>query len=282
MKKLLAIVVLGLLWCNIGYAQIRAFSCTVNNPEINFEINDRIFDIKKGHYISIKKRTGSETEYTLNKFSEVLSNKFKMAASSRERLKPFEGKVLKNYPATDLILMPLVHWNNEDNFDPNSRFIWIKEFIDEMLVHTCLERTEKNYSKKEYKKLKKKTKTITAFELIETYARESKDTSSKLEARIIEKEKSLNQVVKKQDINHSFSFEDKSGQKISKNNEDGLWKKFWGTVGYVLYEYGDVILDAAIEAKYGSPQQTNTPRMKCVSQRVGSSKMVHTTCRQIN
>ena len=275
-------MVLGLLWSGNAYAQIRTLSCTVNNPEINFEINDRIFDIKKGHYISIKKRTGSETKYTLNKFSELFSNKFKMAASFRGRLQPFEGKLLKDYPATDLLLMPLVHWNNEDNFDPNSRFIWIKEFIDEMLVHACVELTEKNYSKKEYKKLKKKTKTTTAFELIETYARESKDTTSKLEARIIEKEKSLNQVVKKQDINHTFSFEDKSGQKISKNSGDGLWKQFWGTVGYVLYEYGDIILDAAIEAKYGSTQQTNTPKMKCVSQRVGSSKMVHTTCRQIN
>jgi hypothetical protein len=82
----------------------------------------------------------------------------------------------------------------------------------------------------------------------------------------------------------SFSYENKNGQAVEKssNNQDSMWKQFWGGVGYVLYEYGDIILNAAIEAKYGSPQETNTPRMKCVSQRVGSSAMVHTTCRQIN
>ena len=87
---------------------------------------------------------------------------------------------------------------------------------------------------------------------------------------------------KKDDIKMSFSYEDKQGQVIKKDNQDSMWRKFWGGVGYVLYEYGDIILNAAIEAKYGSPQQTNTPRMKCVHQRVGSSAMVHTTCRQIN
>ena len=86
----------------------------------------------------------------------------------------------------------------------------------------------------------------------------------------------------KEDIKMTFSYENSQGQTIQKDNKDSLWKQFWGTVGYVLYEYGDIILDAAIEAKYGSPQQTQTPRLKCVSQRVGSSKMVHTTCRQIN
>ena len=97
-------------------------------------------------------------------------------------------------------------------------------------------------------------------------------------------EYALQKKAEKDDVKMSFSYENKNGQALEKNsnNQDSMWKQFWGGVGYVLYEYGDIILNAAIEAKYGSPQETNTPRMKCVSQRVGSSAMVHTTCRQIN
>ena len=211
MKKFLAIVVLGLFWSNIGYAQIRTLSCSVNNPDINFEINERIFDIKKSTYIIIKKRAGAETEYILNKLAVSSEDSKLIISSHQDRLVPFKGSVMKEYPVSDMLLLPIVKWNNEDNFDPKSRFIWIKEFIDDMLVHTCVEQTEKSYSKKEFKKLKKNSKLVSAFEIIETYARESKDKTLKLETRIIEKEKSLNEIVKKQDINHSFSFEDKSG-----------------------------------------------------------------------
>ena len=82
------------------------------------------------------------------------------------------------------------------------------------------------------------------------------------------------------DVELTFSYENQNGQKMTKTNEESTWTKFWGTVGWILYEYGDEILEAAINAKYGVASDTQTPKMYCVSQRVGSSKIVHTTCRQ--
>ena len=84
----------------------------------------------------------------------------------------------------------------------------------------------------------------------------------------------------KEDVKLTFSYEDQNGQKMTRVDQESTWTKFWGNVGWILYEYGDEILEAAINAKYGVASNTQTPRMYCVSQRVGSSKIVHTNCRQ--
>ena len=279
MKKLLAILVLGLLWSNYSFADITTLFCTSKKKDLEYEINERIFDLKKGYYIYIKKTTNNEVEYIINKLGGF-SGKFKFQPNGADRIKPFKEKWDKHYTTSDLLLMPIIRWNNV-SLAHNSSF-YIEEHMDKEIINTCVQKANKNYTKKEYKKIKKKAKSLTAFELIERAANETENKSLEVQKKIFEKELSLNKKVEQKDINHSFSFEDKTGNKISRNQGDSLWKKFWGTVGFVLYEYGDIILDAAIEAKYGSVQQTNTPRMKCVSQRVGSSKMVHTTCRQIN
>ena len=280
-KKFLFTILFTLVLSGGVSANIVSLSCKVNNSEIDFEINDRVFDIKKGIYITIKKQRGLEINYIKHKFPNSFSNdKFTFIWSEQSRLKPFNIEVLKDYSVRDMLLMPIIKWTHED---PDKLSIFdINEFIDGMLVHSCSSNQEKEYSKKEFKKLLKKSKNTTSFELIETYALETKEKTQKLQKRILEKEVAFNKSLKMEDIDHSFSFENKSGQKISKNNENGRWEKFWSTVGFIMYEYGDVILEAAINAKYGAPQKTNTPKMKCVSQRVGSSKIVHTTCRQIN
>ena len=74
-----------------------------------------------------------------------------------------------------------------------------------------------------------------------------------------------------------FSYDSNSGQRV---DGDTKWKKFWGSVAWIIDEYGEEILDAAITAKYGTTQTTDTGRMYCSSQRVGTSKIVHTNCRQ--
>ena len=86
----------------------------------------------------------------------------------------------------------------------------------------------------------------------------------------------------KEDVKMTFSYENSQGQAVQKENKDSFWNQFWGTVGYVLYEYGDEILEAAINAKYGTSSNVKTPQMYCVSQRVGNSKIIHTNCRQRN
>lgn len=281
MKRFLCLIVFSLLYFNSSYAKNVTLTCKVNNPKINFEINDRVFDTKNGHYVTIKKRAGLETNNTKYKFSTMFkeNNKFTFFWQDQDRLQPFEGDVLKNYSVGDMLLMPIIKWTHEDPKKLST--LSVQEFIDGMLVHVCVPKLEKEYSKKEFKELIKRSKNLTSFELIETYARESKDKTLKLENRIIQKEIAFNQKIKENhDIDHSFSFEDKSGNKISKNNDDGLWNKFWGAVGWVLYEHGEDIFNLAVDLKYGTTQTTQTPKMYCTSQRVGNSKIVHTTCRQ--
>ncbi len=84
----------------------------------------------------------------------------------------------------------------------------------------------------------------------------------------------------KENIELTFSYENSNGEKIEKTNKDGFLKKFWESAAWVLYNHGDEILNAIVDAKYGTTANTSTPRMYCVSQRVGSSKIVHTNCRQ--
>jgi len=77
------------------------------------------------------------------------------------------------------------------------------------------------------------------------------------------------------DVKMTFSYESESGQKV---NKDSKWNKFWEAVGWVLYEHGDEILDAAIDAYYGTNNQANASGTRCVSQRVGNSQIIHTNC----
>ena len=159
---------------------------------------------------------------------------------------------------------------------------WTGQRAMSFAENTCrnLNIAEDNISGSEWHKCRGKYLKV-ALEIEKNYVYQKSDKHSgdfiSMQEYSLQKEAS-----KKDDIKMTFSYENSNGQVVKKDDKDSLWKSFWGTVGYVLYEYGDIILDAAIEAKYGSPQQTNTPKMKCVSQRVGSSKMVHTTCRQIN
>ena len=84
----------------------------------------------------------------------------------------------------------------------------------------------------------------------------------------------------KEDIDLTFSYEDTNGQQIEKTNNESFLKKFWEGAAWVLYNHGDEIFNAIVDAKYGTTSNTSTPRMYCVSQRVGSSKIVHTNYRQ--
>ena len=298
MKKLSLYVFLGLMWCNVGIAEIKIFECIAVKDNSIYEKNTRLLDTKKGTYISIKKKNNSEIKYIINQIpGEIEDNhKFKKFKKwDRNRLHPFDQKLLNDFGVDDWLVLPFVtwgfpsspyvHWEYPNNTDDS--LILLESF--ESLVrgaeyrsraHICKEEKNEKMSKKQFKKIKKKSITISAFELISDLSEEVESIPKDVAQRIIDKEQELNQKIKKtHGIDHSFTFENKAGNKISRNNEDSLWKKFWGTVGWVLYEYGDEILDLAIELKYGTSKQTQTPRMYCISQRVGKT-MVQTSCRQ--
>ena len=82
-----------------------------------------------------------------------------------------------------------------------------------------------------------------------------------------------------EDIEMKFTYENKSGQIIEK--KESKWIKFWEAVGWVLYEHGDEIFAAAVDAYYGtnnSYASSNSGNTRCVQQRVGNSGVVHTHC----
>ena len=56
MKKLLGIIVLGLLLSGNAYAEIKLFECIAVKDNSIYDKNVRLFDTKKGTYILIKKK----------------------------------------------------------------------------------------------------------------------------------------------------------------------------------------------------------------------------------
>ena len=46
-----------------------------------------------------------------------------------------------------------------------------------------------------------------------------------------------------------------------------------------MYEHGDEILNAAIDAYYGTSSTASSSNTRCVAQRVGNSSVIHTNCR---
>ncbi len=270
---------LSLLITNMSFASIITFNCSSNNQNAEYEINERIFDTQ-GYYLTVKKRKDFEVEYLLFKFSNSLGfKKFIYITSYQARLKPIKQEVLKHYSVRDLSLMPIVYWIHEDPLDINSNF-HIEEKIDGQLANTCRKKIDKNYTEKEYVDFKMKTKKISPFELIEDYANDTKYKTIDLSKRIYEKELDFNEEIRKKNIDHAFIFEDKNGQTISRNSNDSSWNKFWGVIGYIISEHGEELLAMAIDAKYGNTSRVQTPKMYCVSQRVGKSRTVHTHCRQ--
>ena len=47
MKKLLGIIVLGLLWCNVGFTEVKKFSCERLPGEFSYKVYERIVDTEK-------------------------------------------------------------------------------------------------------------------------------------------------------------------------------------------------------------------------------------------
>jgi len=300
MRKILGILILGLFCCNVGVAQIKYFDCLAVKDNSIYEKNVRLFDTKKGAYISIKKKNNSETKYTINQITgDDLSkpHKFKFKSWDIVRISPFNQKLWEDedFEFDDYMVLPRVmwgepahpstYWKHPNN--PEGNLVLVETYenfkqADKSIsrAHMCKENKNEKMSKKEFKKIKKKSKPISAFETLALMSDDINVIPITVAERILEKEKEINQKAQKtHGISHSFTFEDKKGNKISRNNQDSLWKKFWGTVGWVLYEHGDDILNLAIDLKYGSTQETKTPRMYCVSQKVGKT-MVQTSCRQ--
>ena len=296
MKKLLGIIVLGLLLSGNAYAEIKLFECIAVKDNSIYDKNVRLFDTKKGTYILIKKKSNSEIKYMITQISgDDPSNMFKYKKFKeifdRSRLFPYKQKLWDDYTFRDWLLLPFVtwadpaspyaYWKHPNNTEGSLVLLESMESPDyKSKGHICKENKNEKISKKEFKKIKKKSKSISAFELIADLSEDLEFMPNEVSQRIIDKEQEVNEKIQKaNDINHSFIFEDKVGNKISRNKEDGLWQKFWGTVGWVLYEHGDDILNLAVDLKYGTSQETQTPRMYCVSQKVGK-KMVQTSCRQ--
>ena len=289
MKKILGIIFLSFLLNNVSSAKILVFECTAVKNNSVFEKNERLFETKKGTYITIQKKKNSDLNYYISQITGNNSENFfkyeKFRKRDRQRLYPYKQDVLKDFGVADWMNLPFVSWgpNKTEN-----GFVLLESFEKLSTVnyyiakgHECRENTNIKISKKEFKKIKKKSKQISAFELISNLSEHVDTLPKDIVKRIIDKENEINQKFKKADgIDHSFTFKDKSGQKITRNSSDGLWNKFWGAVGWVLYEHGDEILNLAVDLKYGTSQETQAGKMYCTSQRVGNSKIVHTTCRQ--
>ena len=280
MKKLLGITFLVSILSVNANAKILFLECVATKNNANYERNERILDTKKGTYINIKKKINSEIRYTIYQLSSPdldFYGKFKFRKNDTRKLMPYNKEDQTNI--LDVRYFPNVYWGTKsDGLNLGEEF---RVVTDTWITHKCKENKNKKVNKKEFKKIKDKSSTTSPFEIISDFANEFEVVPVKLAQKVIDKEKEINQKIKnKHDIDHSFIFEDRSGNKISKNSGNGLWKKFWGTVGWVLYEHGDDILNLAVDLKYGTSQTTQTPKMYCTSQRVGNSKIVHTTCRQ--
>ena len=95
----------------------------------------------------------------------------------------------------------------------------------------------------------------------------------------LQENKLIERAQNQENIKMKFSYETKSGQIVEK--KESKWNKFWEAVGWVLYEHGDEIFAAAVDAYYGtnnSYASSNSGNTRCVQQRVGNSGVVHTHC----
>ena len=279
MKKLLGITFLVSILSVNANAKILFLECVATKNNENYERNERIFDTKKGTYINIKKRDNEKIRYTIYQLSSPdldYYGKFKFRKNDTRKLMPYNKADHTNI--LDVRFFPNIYWGTKSDGLNLGEELGV---FDGLITHKCKENKDKELNKKEFKKIKEISKTTSPFEIISDFANDFEKVPFKLAQKVIDKEKEINQNIKnKHDIDHSFIFEDRSGNKISKNSDNGLWKKFWGTVGWVLYEHGDDIFNLAVDLKYGTSQTTQTPKMYCTSQRVGNSKIVHTTCRQ--
>jgi hypothetical protein len=83
MKKLLGIVVISLLWCNVGFAEVLEWKCT--HPSIKY-VNFKMDTVQKKLYANIENNHGAK----LNEHYDILS---------MDNEKIVVETPLKNYPA---------------------------------------------------------------------------------------------------------------------------------------------------------------------------------------
>jgi len=98
---------------------------------------------------------------------------------------------------------------------------------------------------------------------------------------ILEERELARKLKEKENIELNSEYESKSGKKI---NKDSMWTKFWQGVGWILHEHGEEIFNVILDVKYGTNYSgyntqtvSNTGRLNCVSQRVGT--VIHQNCK---
>jgi len=96
MKKLLGIVVLGLLWCNVGVAANLTFVCEWKNGKNVYEIvGNKIYEDKKLIETTLLKVTSKHVEYKYitNDFSDPAIKNYRHFKLNRKTGTAFETKI---------------------------------------------------------------------------------------------------------------------------------------------------------------------------------------------
>ena len=248
MKKLLGIVVLGLLLSNSTQAS--------ESKKVSIEIFTKTISPKHSLSLHFNIRKTSQVTKGTNDLYNLLISTFEDAARNCNYNR-------KGLYIIDECLNTVIYYSEIGNSSNNQKYVNTDGIdIDKIKIgwdgiENAVEGTSPTHRQ---------------------YAEEIEDT--------------LAERARQEDLEMTFSYESRTGEKITKDNK---WNKFWQGVGWILSEHGEEILNAAIDLKYGTSKSTggsgnctatrsgnviheHCPNMYCSYVKVGN--VIHRNCRQ--